>query len=485
MELDEGADSCKEQAGVFQAPGNLLACCQTQWQVGDWQSLAKLNIETIENTSERASIAVLAAVGHAQLGHHGEARKLISAAIRWGFNKNAAIKFLIAGVHNNLGRASTVANLQPQASDHFRRSLNIVAADSATAALLKVRSSIQSRQDYDQVMNDSEKSISDDIYGDDAPIGKGQEAAEDINVSFGKSIEDNFTDNAVTVLISGNQAEQQLILDAISENVQKITKENNSLHYELLIANIGASEYKFVHVGNDYIPGKIVATKNFYEGQFLEFVSKFYRTNSYIIDCGANIGNHTIYFAKVLGAKTIAIEPEPHNFACLKLNVYLNKLVAKVQIFNCALGSDVGEIKLAMSIGNNFGSFTGVNTIGEYESMVVTAPVAKLDDIIDIAKPEGKVSIIKIDVEGMELDVLRGAAKVISRDYPAIAVECSSHDALLLIEGELQQYGYYPIEVMNATPTFIFINKSNEFHSRKFVEYLRNIALNKAAFGNC
>ena len=103
----------------------LLECARTQWQFGDWDSLAQISRETLQHHPERARLALLAAAGHLQSGSLTEARTLVRLAREWGCSQNLISRILVAGVYNSLGRAAAIAGYRDQALDHFENSLTI------------------------------------------------------------------------------------------------------------------------------------------------------------------------------------------------------------------------------------------------------------------------------------------------------------------------------------------------------------------------
>lgn len=104
---------------------HLLERSRTQWQFGDWDSLAKVERSVLQHHPDRAKLALLSAAGHLQLGHQSEAMQYIRLAKDWGCNNKLIIRILVAGVHNSLGRASTIAGERPRAMQHFHNSVSM------------------------------------------------------------------------------------------------------------------------------------------------------------------------------------------------------------------------------------------------------------------------------------------------------------------------------------------------------------------------
>jgi hypothetical protein len=104
---------------------NLLERARTQWQFGDWQSLAQLNRDTLQHHPDRAKLALLAAAGRLQTRQDGEAKQFIRLAQDWGVSKKILTQILIAGVHNSIGRAAAIGNQQHRALQHFENAITI------------------------------------------------------------------------------------------------------------------------------------------------------------------------------------------------------------------------------------------------------------------------------------------------------------------------------------------------------------------------
>ena len=117
----------------------LLERSRTQWHFGDWESLARLERDTLQHHPDRAKLALLAAAGHLQLGHSQEARQFSRLAQDWGCSKKLISQILISGVHNSLGRAAAVSGQAQRALGHFQSSLQAGAAHSEVRLLTQAR----------------------------------------------------------------------------------------------------------------------------------------------------------------------------------------------------------------------------------------------------------------------------------------------------------------------------------------------------------
>jgi len=156
-------------------------------------------------------------------------------------------------------------------------------------------------------------------------------------------------------------------------------------------------------------------------GEFSEsemsFLGNFVRPNQVIFDVGANIGAHTIFFAQTVGPKgrVVAMEPQRPVFQTLCANVALNGL-GNVLTINAGAGEQPGMTTLELPEYNAGGNFGGFSLIGQSGNEAIQ--ILPLDNV-----ELSSLALIKIDVEGMELDVLKGARQTIAKHMPALYIE--------------------------------------------------------------
>ena len=154
----------------------------------------------------------------------------------------------------------------------------------------------------------------------------------------------------------------------------------------------------------------------FSEGEVAMF-QRILRTGDTVVEAGANIGAHTIPLAKLVHpiGRVVAFEPQRLVFQTLCANVAINSL-ANVDCRCVALGAEPGEIVvpfLSPDHETNFGGLgLGAYTNGE------RVPVTTLDSLAMT-----QCRLLKIDVEGMEENVLRGAHELIANCRPLMYIE--------------------------------------------------------------
>ena len=197
------------------------------------------------------------------------------------------------------------------------------------------------------------------------------------------------------------------------------------------------------HPYPDHLARAIGGARTFYELDLLMKCRERYLPGTAAIDVGANIGNHTVFLAAIIGARVHAFEPCPENHALLTHNVTANRLHNTVAVHHCALGDADGSGTIELRMPDNYGT-TCVRS-GEGD-----VPVRRLDDIV--SEPIG---LLKIDVEGSEAAVLRGAQKLIATWLPDIFVEAGEADAFHEVATLLLSLGYAPNGRYAWTPTYL------------------------------
>ncbi|MFQ5970270.1 MAG: FkbM family methyltransferase [Nitrososphaerales archaeon] len=157
------------------------------------------------------------------------------------------------------------------------------------------------------------------------------------------------------------------------------------------------------------------------------------------LDIGAHIGRYTIIGSKRIGenGKVVAVEPHPGNFEMLNRNIKLNGLT-NVTTLNCAVYDK--EMRVRLYLTDEFGSSGHHSLIVETREKFVEVNANTLDYLSQLLGI-GEVNWIKIDVEGAEFEVLKGAHNVLtnSKDL-TLLIEVHSPDLFKLIMELLRSY---------------------------------------------
>ena len=154
------------------------------------------------------------------------------------------------------------------------------------------------------------------------------------------------------------------------------------------------------------------------EPDLAAFLERRVEPGHVVLDVGAHIGEFTL-LAAARGATVHAFEPDPANAALLRSNVATNDLQWRVTVHECALSDRDGEMRFLAHHNPSLSAlWTEQHAAGSATTVAVQA--ARLDTI-DVPRAD----IIKIDTEGAELAVLRGAARLLATCSPIIVFEFS------------------------------------------------------------
>jgi FkbM family methyltransferase len=156
------------------------------------------------------------------------------------------------------------------------------------------------------------------------------------------------------------------------------------------------------------------------------FLDRILRPGMTFLDAGANDGIYAVFAAKRVGPEGVvwAFEPSRRELERLQFNLDLNGLSARV--FPVALAEANGQAELTVSESEH----SGHNTLGAlaYQNVRIErkelVEVRRLDDLVEDAPP-GQIDVMKLDVEGAELRLLRGAVGAVERYRPYILFEAS------------------------------------------------------------
>ena len=152
-----------------------------------------------------------------------------------------------------------------------------------------------------------------------------------------------------------------------------------------------------------------------YEEEELEIIARHFSGGTFV-DVGANVGNHSIFAATVLGAeRVIAFEPEPHAADICEINIALNGVQDLIVLHRIGL-SDHAARAVPVLEEHNLGG-TRLDIADEGPIRLVPG-----DEVLS----EEAVSFVKIDTEGHELSVLAGLAATIERCGPTLFVEVAN-----------------------------------------------------------
>ena len=402
---------------------NLLERSRTQWQFGDWQSLAQLNRDTLQHHPDRAKLALLAAAGRLQTGQDAEAKAYIRLAQDWGVSKKLISQVLIAGVHNSLGRAAAIANRESRATQHFEHAILLV-TPGVDIGLLGHARSVREMTDLGLLPQASTKI--NQLHKELKLTGRDRSEAHakvlDLEV-------DILRDTIYTL---------QKRLDQSKDESPVIGRLNDSDRTKKL----SSVKYHGLHE----LDRKLEA--------YLDY------DNGYFVELGANDGisqSNTFHFEKQRHWRGLLIEPVLHNFLKCKTNrssenayacaacvsfaftepqvqlVYSNLMTTPL-----GLESDIADPRAHAESGRAYLS-------NEETPIEILAPAKTLNSLLDEAQAPRLIDLLSLDVEGAELEVLKGIDHRRYR-FKYMLIECRNEEA---ITSYLADHGYRRIDKLS------------------------------------
>ncbi len=216
---------------------------------------------------------------------------------------------------------------------------------------------------------------------------------------------------------------------------------------KVVALSIGKKHYSIYlpNADTDYIQKKISNDNQPYELEMLEDIQAHVSAGDLVLDIGANIGNHTLYLAAIAGCKVTSFEPSAALIEALSRSLEINQLSELVTLMPYGVGHTAGKGHFSKLMEENLGGQS--IEVGDGEIRIVALDELEFDD---------PVKLIKIDVEGMELPVLEGAARLIAKDRPLIYVESIDAEHYKTISTWMESHGYVYWDTFNATPTHLF-----------------------------
>ena len=183
-----------------------------------------------------------------------------------------------------------------------------------------------------------------------------------------------------------------------------------------------------------------------------------------LIDIGANIGNHSVYLSRYFN-RVVAFEPHPRTYKLLEANAILS---SNIECRNLALGSSRSTLNITTNPYN-----MGRNKISSSNNNSNAIEVHTLDEFFEYFKDP--IGLIKIDVEGYEVEVLKGSKKVLKLLSPPIVLE--------VLQSEISKGRAESIDFLrkNGYNTFKIIKpKNNKNLISKYFGKHKDIPYNKS-----
>lgn len=209
---------------------------------------------------------------------------------------------------------------------------------------------------------------------------------------------------------------------------------------------------------DDYVFETIKKDCDFYEKGILEKWTPYLKESKGILDIGANLGNHTLYWATEMPqCKIYSFEPYLPTFTLLKENIELNNL-ENVTAYNKGVGKKKTFAHVTHVDEKNMGATTLEYSADDSDGI----EIIDIDSLVRENEIEGIIDFVKIDTEGFEVDVLRGMESVLHLMHPDIWVEVGA-DTCIEVLDILERLGYCAVDMESAN--ILFLSKERHFQT--------------------
>lgn len=188
-----------------------------------------------------------------------------------------------------------------------------------------------------------------------------------------------------------------------------------------------------------------------------------------VLDVGGNIGQTAMPMALKVGStgQIYSFEPFPCTYQKFLNNLSLNEKICNVRAVNLALGAEADELHMNVKSTLNSGENSIVRAEQAHGEGLVSVSVSTIDTFFKSA-PLSRVDFIKIDVEGFELDVLKGASQTLNAFHPSLFIE--------LDDGNLRSQGSSAAELCNYLMSCgYYIREHGKLQSLSPTEYGRHM----------
>ena len=212
-----------------------------------------------------------------------------------------------------------------------------------------------------------------------------------------------------------------------------------SLILDELLAIVAGRDGTFLVNRKDAYIGRSIEIYGEHGGLEGAFLKSLVQAGDRVVEVGANIGSHTIGLAKTVGAlgRVDAFEAQRACYALLQAQIALNQL-HNIHAHHQAVGQAAGQLWVPAVNYSEYGNFGAVALSPESAATSEPVEVVTLDERIG----DDPCALLKIDVEGMEEEVIRGAVKLIGRHHPLLYVENDRVDKSKSLVALLLGLGY-------------------------------------------
>ena len=203
-------------------------------------------------------------------------------------------------------------------------------------------------------------------------------------------------------------------------------------------ALVKAKDGYLLYNKNDVYIGRSIEKYGEFSGLETDTFQHLCHPANVVVEVGSNIGAHTLMLAKRVGesGRVYAIEAQRVLHQTLCANIALNS-ITNTECIHAAAGSSNGQLQIPDIDYSKEGNFGGI-AVDRFQSGI-PVPLIKLDDRLEYIQ---RLDFFKLDVEGMEKEVLLGAKKLVSRFRPTIYLENDRIEKSQALISLLQGMGY-------------------------------------------
>lgn len=293
--------------------------------------------------------------------------------------------------------------------------------------------------------------ISEQLYGDGFknvyPYGIMSYALREQGWRYTAQLKPNYHELNTFPLFEANKERIQTVLDMLEDEKSKYV-------YSQYAERMKYNMWNYYDLADSHIP----------KDTYFDFEHWTFGDNEIFIDGGAFDGADTIRLAKMLGdklAKAFVFEPDDNNFAKLTENIC--RLIGseehdRIRLCKAGLWNESTDMKMM-----RYGSEASTMAYKDNKLNYPDAPsggvsAVSLDDMVE---PTDKVTMLKLDVEGAELPALQGAAKILKRDKPKLAIS---------IYHKLEDIWELPLYIKSVVPEYrLFVRHQHMYFGDKIL----------------
>ena len=215
---------------------------------------------------------------------------------------------------------------------------------------------------------------------------------------------------------------------------------------ENLIFEVKGAKFYLPQHDVDCIQSLLAHCHIYWDTKAHSIINRYLKDNAVILDIGANIGSHSIYWARERNAKKVyAFEPLKFVYDILEKNVELNSLQNIITTYNFGLSDIETNAKNSAVCMKNIGG-TSFRKDANGDSFLKPLDYCKFQENIDL---------IKIDVEGAEVEVLNGAISTLVYNKPILVIETFNKKAQ--VEEILSNINYKLVDTIREGEDYIFM----------------------------